>query len=69
MKRRAAPRPFRCPLAPFIPLCFAAVVLAVDVFTFITPDNRRNPSIGLAILAAGVPVWFAFDRRGQPSGT
>ena len=61
-KRPDAPRPFRCPLVPWVPLVFVAVVLAVDGLTLASADNRRNALIGLAILAAGVPVYFAMRR-------
>ena len=67
-RRPDAPRPFRCPLVPFTPLLFIAVVLAVDVITLRTPENRGNALIGLAILAAGVPVYFALHRRGTRTG-
>jgi len=61
-KRPDAPRPFRCPLVPWVPLVFVAVVLAVDGLTLASADNRRNALIGLAILGAGVPVYFAMRR-------
>jgi APA family basic amino acid/polyamine antiporter len=61
-KRPDAARPFRCPLVPWVPLVFVAVVLAVDGLTLASADNRRNALIGLAILAAGVPVYFVMRR-------
>src|SRR5262249_1566842 len=67
--RPDAPRQFRCPLVPLVPLVFVAVVLAVDALTLASAENRRNALIGLAILAAGVPVYFAMQRamRRTPS--
>jgi basic amino acid/polyamine antiporter, APA family len=62
-KRPDAPRPFRCPLVPLVPALFIAVVLAVDVLTLASPDDRKNALIGLAILAAGVPVYFLLRGR------
>src|SRR5262249_33468014 len=63
-KRPDAPRPFRCPLVPIVPGLFIAVVLAVDVLTLASPNDRSNALIGLAILGAGVPVYFVL-RRGR----
>ncbi len=67
-RRPDAPRPFRCPLVPLVPALFIAVVLAVDVLTLADAANRRNALIGLAILAAGVPV-YALARRWSPKAT
>jgi APA family basic amino acid/polyamine antiporter len=65
-KRPDAPRPFRCPLFPLTPLLFILVVLAVDVLTLASPDDRKNALIGLAIIALGVPVYFVL-RSGKPA--
>lgn len=62
IRRPDAPRPFRCPLVPLVPGLFVAVVLAVDVLTLASPADRSNALIGLAILAAGVPVYFLLRR-------
>jgi APA family basic amino acid/polyamine antiporter len=63
VRRPDVARPFRCPWVPFTPILFAAVVLAVDVLTLVSPENRSNALIGLAILAAGVPVYFVGRAR------
>jgi APA family basic amino acid/polyamine antiporter len=64
-RRPDAPRPFRCPLVPLVPALFVAVLLAVEILTLSTAENRRNALIGLAILAAGVPVYVVLGRRGS----
>jgi hypothetical protein len=41
---------------------FIAVVLFVDAQTFLDPTLRRQSLYGLAIIAAGVPVYALFLR-------
>lgn len=64
LRRRApnAPRPYRCTGYPWTPLVFIAVVLFVDAQTFLDPTLRRQSLYGLAIIAAGVPVYALFLR-------
>jgi APA family basic amino acid/polyamine antiporter len=64
-KRPDLARPFRCPLVPIVPIVFVAVVLAVDVLTLTSPENRHDALIGLGILGAGVVAYF-FVRRETP---
>ena len=56
---RAAPR-FRVPGYPLLPLLFIGVVGWVVLQTM--RDNPHNAGIGLLIMAAGVPVYFAWRR-------
>ena len=58
-----APRAHRCFGYPLTPFLFIAVTLAVDVFTLLDPQARTNALIGIAIIAAGIPVYFVMDRR------
>lgn len=57
------PRPYRCFGYPWSPLLFILVVAFVDVRTLMEPEMQRNALIGLAIIAAGLPVYFLFGRR------
>ncbi len=65
LRVRAADRPrtYRCWGFPVTPLLFIAVTLAVDWLTLMNPHERTNALIGLAIIAAGVPVYFLTKRR------
>jgi APA family basic amino acid/polyamine antiporter len=62
-----APRPYRCWGYPVTPALFIAVVLFVDVNTLLDENERINALRGLAIVAAGVPVYFLLGRRRQSS--
>jgi amino acid transporter len=64
LRRRApnADRPYKCTGYPWTPLVFIAVVLFVDAQTFLDPTLRRQSLYGLAIIAAGVPVYALFLR-------
>ena len=53
-------RPFRTPLYPWLPILFIACSSLLLVNTLIT--SPQESSIGLAFLAAGVPVFFLFER-------
>jgi basic amino acid/polyamine antiporter, APA family len=51
-----APRPYKTPLYPLVPLVFIVAGLGIVINTFI--DDTRNAVIGSSILAIGVPVFF-----------
>jgi APA family basic amino acid/polyamine antiporter len=51
---------FRVPAYPWLPLLFIAVIGAVVLATM--RDNPLHAGIGLAIIAAGVPVYFFWRR-------
>jgi APA family basic amino acid/polyamine antiporter len=60
-----APRPYRCWGYPVTPALFIAVAVFVDVYTlFSAPEERINALIGIAIVAAGVPVYFLIRKSG-----
>jgi APA family basic amino acid/polyamine antiporter len=67
--RPDAPRPYRSPLYPLLPLVFAIAGFGIVGNTFVT--NLSGALIDLAIIAAGVPVYFAWQwwrrRRGSPA--
>jgi len=62
--RPDAPRPYRTPLVPVLPLAFAAAGFGIVVNTFIS--DTSNAVIGSAIIALGVPVFFAWRRWFAP---
>jgi len=63
--RPDAPRPYRTPLYPLVPLVFIVAGSGIVVNTFIADTN--NALIGSAILAAGVPVFFLWQRARRPA--
>jgi APA family basic amino acid/polyamine antiporter len=62
--RPDAPRPYRAPLYPVLPLAFAIAGFGIVINTFVT--GLRNALIGSAIIALGVPVFFAWRRWVAP---
>jgi APA family basic amino acid/polyamine antiporter len=52
---------FKVPGYPWLPLLFIATVALVVVLSFV--DNPRNTGLGLLIMAAGVPVYYAWRWR------
>jgi APA family basic amino acid/polyamine antiporter len=65
-----APRPFRVPLYPLVPLVFVVGTL-VGLATIVWgewSDGNRSPVVGLLIAAAGFPVYAVYRRwRAFPS--
>ncbi len=61
IKRPEAERPYRCWGYPWTPVIFIGSSLAVAVATMW--NQPRETLAGLAILAAGVPVYFGMRRR------
>jgi APA family basic amino acid/polyamine antiporter len=58
--RPDAPRPYRTPLYPIIPLIFVIAGAGIVLNTFVADPS--NAAIGTAILAVGVPVYFLWRR-------
>jgi len=58
-----APRPFRVPLYPWLPLAFCGVCgfLVYSSISF----AGTGALVGLGVLALGVPIMLALDRRGK----
>ncbi|HET9619919.1 MAG TPA: amino acid permease [Kofleriaceae bacterium] len=59
--RPDAPRPYRTPLYPVVPILFVVAGLGIVVNTYIT--DLQNALIGTAILVIGVPVYLLWQRR------
>lgn len=55
-----APRPFKTPLYPLVPLVFVIAGFGIVANTYVT--DLQNALIGTAILALGVPVFFLWQR-------
>jgi len=62
-RRPTAERPYRCPLYPLVPGLFLVLAAAMAVISFVKADATSR-LLGPGILAAGVPVYWAF-RRGS----
>jgi len=58
----AAPRGYRVPAYPLLPLAFALVAVALLVNTLLT--SPRESLTGLAFITSGVPVFFWMRRSG-----
>ncbi|HEY0481303.1 MAG TPA: amino acid permease [Kofleriaceae bacterium] len=58
--RPDAPRPYRAPLYPVLPVVFAAAGFGIVANMFVS--DPQNALIGSAIIAAGVPVYVAWRR-------
>jgi APA family basic amino acid/polyamine antiporter len=56
-----APRPYRVWGYPVVPALFVAASALLLYYTF--TDNLRDSSLGLLVIAAGVPVFYYFSSR------
>ncbi|MEP7271251.1 MAG: hypothetical protein ABI882_07080 [Acidobacteriota bacterium] len=56
-----APRPYRTPGYPFVPLVFILVAAWLVVNTIIT--SPVESATGLLLIALGLPLYFYFQRR------
>ena len=64
-KEPNAPRPYRAWGYPLVPAAFVAAAAVLLYYTF--TENLRNSAWGLAVIAAGVPIYLAFAKRRAPS--
>jgi APA family basic amino acid/polyamine antiporter len=62
-----APRGYRVPAYPWLPLAFAGVAVALLINTLMTAP--RESLTGLLFIASGVPVFFLMRRRGKVAAT
>jgi APA family basic amino acid/polyamine antiporter len=56
-----APRPYRVPGYPVLPLLFVVASAVLLYYTF--TDNVRNSVLGSLVILAGIPVFFGFARH------
>jgi APA family basic amino acid/polyamine antiporter len=63
-KEPAAERPYRAWGYPLVPALFIAAAAVLLYYTF--TENIRNSAWGVAVILAGLPVywWFARKRQG-----
>ena len=67
-----APRPYRCPWYPWLPLAYAAIPLFILASMALTASKRTEALIGLAFIGAGVLAYHGLGlhrRRPQAPGT
>ena len=62
-----APRGFRVPAYPWLPVLFAAAAVALLINTVMTAP--KESLTGLLLIASGVPVFFRMRRRGKAVAT
>ena len=60
-KRPDAPRTYKVPGYPVLPIVFVAVATWLLINTLVT--SPRESGIGLMIIGAGVPVYYFFFRK------
>ena len=60
-KEPDTPRPYRAWGYPFVPAIFLGAAAALLYYTF--TENLRNSAWGLAVIAAGVPIYRYFSKR------
>jgi len=61
--RPDAPRPYKTPLYPVVPIVFIVAGIGIVVNTFFT--DTRNAVIGSIIIALGVPVFVLWQRASR----
>ena len=68
LRRRAGYGPaYRVPGVPAVPLVFAAAALVVAASQ--VAANPRTSALGLALVLAGLPVYFMWSRGHSPHPT
>ena len=62
-KLRDAPRPFRVPLYPLVPLAFVLIMAGIGVSTLI--ESPAEAAATFVLLALGLPLYPLFHRRAR----
>lgn len=69
LRRKVPPtpenRPYRCPGYPVVPALYVAIMGAVLVNMFVSPEQRTEALVGVGFIAAGAAVYAIF-LRGRP---
>ncbi len=66
LRRPHHPRPFRVPLYPLPPLVY--LVVAIGLLVQLAREAPRDAVVGVAVLAASVPVYFLWERSRSARG-
>lgn len=56
-----APRPFKVPLYPFVPLVFT--IFSAFLVYYSIQESPGNAKIGLILIALGLPVYYLYKRK------
>ncbi len=64
-KEPDTPRPYRAWGYPFVPAIFLGAAAALLYYTF--TENLRNSAWGVAVIAAGVPIYAYFAKNRAPA--
>lgn len=65
IRRPGWPRPFRAPGYPFVPLLYAAA--GITLIAILLAGNPKTTWPGYLLVLTGVPVYFLWRRREEPS--
>jgi L-asparagine transporter-like permease len=70
LRRKVPPtpenRPYRCPGYPVVPALYIAIMAAVLVNMFVSPEQRTEALVGMVFIAAGAAVYALFLRKTRP---
>ena len=64
LRRRAGPPPAPAPLFPWTPAVFLASIAVV--LALLASARSQQALLGVAVVAAGIPVYGLFLRRANP---
>lgn len=64
-RQRGETAPYRMWGYPIVPALFIAASAVLLYYTF--TENLRNSAAGLAVIVAGIPVFYAFARKKKPA--
>jgi len=66
LRRRGAASAYRTPGYPIVPLLFIASVVYLMINGLAAPESRRTTAIIFGVILAGIPVYYAVERRRRP---
>jgi amino acid transporter len=61
------PRPYRCPLYPWLPLAYAALPVFILGSMLAAAEKRAQALVGLGAIAAGMAAYFALGLHRRPA--
>jgi amino acid transporter len=63
LRRRGATSPYRTPGYPIVPILFILSVAYLMLNALASAESRKTTAIIFAIILAGIPVYYAVDKR------